>query len=268
MNTISSKLVTTRSRVYIIATSLIILTTGCFAQTDAEPDSNALSADRTVLITGANRGIGLELARQYAADGWQVIGTARKPQTASALASLDVRIMQLDVTDQESVDRLAAELGDVSIDLLINNAGILPRMHSIDAINIDDVNRTLAVNTVGPMRVTGALLAALRSGQSGKIVNITSQLGSITNNTGGSFYGYRESKAALNMFTRSLAAELRSDGIICVVVHPGWVQTDMGGTNATLTAEQSVSGIRSVIDGLEQSDTGTFWNYDGRPLPW
>jgi len=222
----------------------------------------------TVLITGANRGIGLELARQYAADGWQVIGTARRPDAASDLRDLDVTVMQLDVTDQNSVERLAADLDGQSIDVLINNAGILPMVESISDIDFEVFNQVLAVNTVGPIRVTQALLPNLRAGEMKKIINTSSVLGSISRKTSGGFYGYSESKAALNMFTRSLAGELRSAGFICVVIHPGWVQTDMGGPSATVAVESSASGIRSVIANLTPSANGEFWTYDGQHLPW
>ena len=268
MNTIKSMLFAARSGMKIIAVTLLMLTTGCFAQSDAEPDKDIEPASHTVLITGANRGIGLELARQYTAAGWQVVGTARKPEQAEELRALNARILQLDVTDQQSISRMAQELGDQAVDLLINNAGIFPRVRTITDVNFDDVTRTFAVNTIGPMRVTRALLPNLRSGQVKKVVNITSRLGSIADNSGGGFYGYRESKAALNMFTRSLANELSGDGFTCVVVHPGWVQTDMGGASATLTAEESAQGIRNVIANLSPDDSGTFWNYDGAPLPW
>ncbi len=184
---------------------------------------------KTVLITGANRGLGLEFARQYAAAGWTVIATARNPESASELNALGVRVLQLDVIDQESVDGVARELKGAPIDLLINNAGIFPRSGSLAETDFEDVARTYEVNTIGPMRVTRALLPNLRSGEMKTVVSITSGLGSIADNTGGRFYGYRESKAALNMFTRSLAAELRDDGFTCVVISPGWVQTDMGG---------------------------------------
>jgi len=268
MKTVNSRLLAVRAGAKLMAITLLALATGCFAQPNGGPASDARSAGHTVLITGANRGIGLELARQYATAGWQVIGTARKPDKAAALRTLNAHVLQLDVTDQQSVDRIANDLANVPIDLLINNAGILPRLHSISDVDFDDVNRAMAVNTIGPMRVTRALLPNLRSGGAKTVVNITSQLGSIANNSGGGFYGYRESKAALNMFTRSLANELRADGFICVVVHPGWVQTDMGGANATLTAQESVEGIRGVIENLSSEDSGTFWNYDGEPLPW
>lgn len=222
----------------------------------------------TVLITGANRGLGLEFARQYAAAGWHVIGTARRPDTASDLKAIDARVMQLDVTDQESVERLARDLGDQSIDLLINNAGIFPMAATLTDIDFDNITRTLAVNTVGPMRVTRALLPNLRRGEGKQIVNITSNLGSITNNTDGRFYGYRESKAALNMFTRSLAVELREEGFTCIVMNPGWVQTDMGGASAPLQAPESISGMRAVIGRLAPADSGTFWTHEGVQMPW
>ena len=222
----------------------------------------------TVLITGANRGLGLEFAKQYSAAGWTVIGTARRPEAADALNALDVRVLQLDVTDQASVDRLAADLGEESVDLLINNAGILPRTYSIVGLDMDTFERVLAVNTTGPVRVTQALLPHVKRSNGRKIVHITSQLGSIGNNSNGGFYGYRESKAALNMFNRSLAAELRPHDITCVVIHPGWVQTDMGGRNATLTPPVSVAGMRKVIAAVGPADSGSFWDYAGEQLPW
>ena len=265
---IKSKLSAAHAATKLIVATLVLMTTGCFAQSDAGNANDANSVDHTVLITGANRGIGLELARQYTEAGWQVIGTARKPEQAADLRALKARVLQLDVTDQQSIDRMADELGDQAVDLLINNAGIFPRVRTLPDVNFDDVTRTFAVNTLGPMRVSRALLSNLRSGQLKQVVNITSRLGSIADNSGGGFYGYRESKAALNMFTRSLANELRADGFICVVVHPGWVQTDMGGASATLTVEESARGIRNVIANLSPDDCGTFWNFDGAPLPW
>ncbi len=176
--------------------------------------------------------------------------------------------MQLDVTDQASVERLASDLGDRAIDLLINNAGILPRMGSLDEVDFDDYNRVLAVNTVGPVRVTRALLPNLKAGDGKTIVNVTSVLGSIERNTGGGFYGYRESKAALNMFTRSLASDLGPHGFVCIVIHPGWVRTDMGGTSAPVLPRDSAAGIRRVVGGLSQEDNGTYWTFEGEALPW
>ena len=231
-------------------------------------DEGAADPARTVLVTGANRGLGLEFARQYREAGWQVIGTARDPDDAGELEALDVRVVQLDVADPASVDRMAAELANQPIDLLINNAGIFPRVGKIDEIDFDDYSRTLAVNTVGPVRVTRALLPNLRQGTLKMIAGLSSNLGSIAENERGGFYGYRESKAALNMFTKTLAAELGPEGFTCVVLTPGWVQTDMGGPNAPLTPADSITGMKAVLDKLTPADNGTFWSHDGSQMPW
>jgi len=236
-------------------------------QTDSRAEDSAMEP-QTVLITGANRGLGLEFARQYKDAGWRVIGTARDPQDAQELKALGVRVMQLDVASQDSVAALAAELGDEPIDLLINNAGIFPRVGKLDEIDFDDYNRTLAVNTVGPVRVTRALLPNLRAGKLKIIAGLSSNLGSIAENERGNFYGYRESKAALNMFTKTLAAELGPEGFTCIVLTPGWVQTDMGGPNANLTPAESIAGMKAVLDGLTPADNGTFWSYNGSQVPW
>ena len=238
------------------------------AQTEVHADDPAANGAHTVLITGANRGLGLEFARQYKEAGWQVIGTARKPGEADDLEALDVQVVQLDVADQGSVDRMAAELMDQPIDLLINNAGIFPRVGKIEEIDFDDYKRTLSVNTIGPVRVTRALLPNLRQGKLKIVAGLSSNLGSIAENERGNFYGYRESKAALNMFTKTLAAELGPEGFTCVVLTPGWVQTDMGGPNATLTPAESIAGMKAVLDKLTPADNGTFWSYDGSRMPW
>ena len=224
---------------------------------------------KTILITGANRGLGLEFARQYAKAGWKVIGTARKPAEATDLADLGARVMQLDVADGESVAKLAAALEDQPIDLLINNAGMANRDGmDFETLSFDGVERVLAVNTIGPMRVTRALLPNLRLGEAKQIVHISSGLGSIEENTDGGFYGYRESKAALNMFNRSLAVNLKDEGFTCVVMSPGWVRTDMGGPEANLSPEESITGMKKVIGGLTIEDTGTFQSWDGNDRAW
>ncbi len=245
------------------AFALVLMAVAPWAHTEA-----GASGEKTVLITGANRGIGLELSRQYAAAGWRVIGTARKPEAAEELNALEADVLQLDVTDPASVERLSRYLGSRPVDLLINNAGILPMMPSLAEIDMNDFERVMDVNTLGPVRVTRAVLPSLRAGQLKTIVNITSQLGSIANNTSGGFYGYRESKAALNMFTKSLAANLGPEGFTCIVMHPGWVRTDMGGPSAPTTVQQSVQGIRRVIGGLSRTDNGTFWSFEGKQMPW
>ena len=230
--------------------------------------SDTSDASPVVLITGANRGLGLELARQYSDAGWQVIGTARKPEAATDLSETGVRVVQLDVTDAESVARMAAELDGQPIDLLINNAGVLDRNSTLPDVDMDTVGWILEVNTLGPMRVTQALLPNLSAGGRKTVVNISSGLGSLSQNQSGGLYGYRESKVALNMFTLSLANEFRDEGFIVVAMNPGWVQTDMGGENAALTPEQSVSGIRTVIDSLTPEDNGTFRIHNGGQNPW
>ena len=222
----------------------------------------------TVLITGANRGLGLEFARQFHAAGARVIGTARRPAEARELNALGVRVEQLDVTDPDSVAGLARRLGDAPLDILINNAGVGGRELSLATLDMDVVERCWQVNCLGPMRVTQALLPALGRGEHRLVVNITSQLGSIEANTRGGYYGYRESKAALNMFTRSLAHELASDGFICVVMSPGWVRTAMGGPRAPLSPQESIAGMRKVMGRLRPKDSGSFFDYRGKRLPW
>jgi NAD(P)-dependent dehydrogenase (short-subunit alcohol dehydrogenase family) len=249
-----------------ITALLLICVTPAFSDDHMNPATAGNQS--TVLITGANRGLGLEFARQYTADGWHVIATARSPDGADDLDALSVEIATLDVADPASVSALAKSLEGRPIDLLINNAGIFPRVSSIEEIDFDDYSRTLAVNTLGPVRVTRALLPNLRASEMKTVVNITSRLGSIALTDNGVFYGYRESKAALNMFTRTLANELKPEGFTCLTIHPGWVQTDMGGENATLTPAESVSGMRAVIAGRGPADTGTYWSYSGEEVPW
>lgn len=251
----------------LISLALTIILVSTNAAADAH--AGAQNGDKpTVLITGANRGLGLEFAKQYSADGWNVIGTARKPDRADQLQALPVRVLQLDVTSQKSVNALVNELNGQPVDLLINNAGIFPRVGRISEINDDDFDRTLAVNLMGPVRVTRALLPHLSKSDKKTVVNITSQLASIAKNSSGNFYGYRESKAALNMFSKTLAIELAGDGFTVLALHPGWVQTDMGGPNATLKPEESVSGMRSVIAGLTPEDSGSYRAYNGDDVPW
>lgn len=256
----------TRTFLAALAAALVSIPPGVSAQPDADAGVEARS--RAVLITGANRGIGLELARQYSAAGWRVIGTARKPEAAEELAATGATVMQLDVTDPESVDRLARGLAGQPLDMLINNAGIQPLMWKLADVDIRALERALSVNTIGPVRVTRALLPNLRAGEIRKIINITTNLSSIAGNTDGGFYGYRESKAALNMFTRSLAAELGPEGFTCIVLHPGWVRTDLGGPQAPLGVSESVQGMRQVIDGLRQADNGSFRTYAGEQMAW
>ena len=222
----------------------------------------------TVLVTGANRGIGLELVKQMKAQGLNVIGTARKPAEATELRETGARVEQLDVTDAESLAALAKTLEGVKIDMLVNNAGVGGQPPtSFRETNFAEAGWTFAVNSLGPMRVTQALLPNLEAGQHKTVIQISSVMGSIENNRGG-YYDYRASKAALNMMNKSLALELGQEGFTCVVMHPGWVKTRMGGAGAAITPEVSVTGLMKVIAGLSAEDNGKFYDYQGNTIPW
>jgi NAD(P)-dependent dehydrogenase (short-subunit alcohol dehydrogenase family) len=225
----------------------------------------------TALVTGANRGIGLEFARQYAKDGWRVVATCRDPERAKDLRKLGdaVSIHRLDVADAEQVAALARALAGEPIDLLINNAGIgYPSDGRLGRMDYAAWEETLRVNTLAPFRVTEALLPNVAASELKLIVSITSGLGSIARNTDGGTYAYRSSKAALNAVMRSLAADLRSKGVTVVVFSPGWVRTDMGGRGAQVAPKDSIAGMRAVIARLRLADTGRFFNYDGSEVPW
>ena len=229
----------------------------------------------TVLVTGASRGLGLEFARQYAADGWKVYAACRAPADAAALQKLEagsgghVEVIALDVTDGASVRSAAAELAGIPIDLLVNNAGIgSPRQQKLGSLDYAAWQRVLDTNTLGPMRVTEAFLANVEKGQQKKIVTITSGMGSIEDNGSGGSYAYRSSKAAVNMVVKSLSIDLAARGITCIVMNPGWVRTDMGGAGGQLSPEQSISAMRKVIAGLKPADSGKFFNHNGKQYPW
>jgi len=230
----------------------------------------------TVLITGANRGIGLEFCRQYAAQGRRVLACSRYPEKSdelNKLASLNpelIKVYALDVADHVEIDRLAQVLADESIDMLINNAGIYPDSDKSGFGHTDYAEwiQAFRINTMAPLKMAETFAAQIARGRKKIIVTITSKMGSITDNSGGGSYLYRSSKAAVNMVVKSLAIDLKPFGIIAVVFHPGWVKTDMGGPNAMISPEQSVSGIRKVIGGLVPADSGKFFGYDGQTIPW
>jgi NAD(P)-dependent dehydrogenase (short-subunit alcohol dehydrogenase family) len=223
----------------------------------------------TVLLTGASRGLGLEFARQYAGDGWRVIATCRDPRKAEALRGVagKVEIHQLDAADLAAVGMLAAELGDVAVDVLIANAGIYgPRDMTLDAIDAAGWGEVFRVNTMAPLALAGAFSKHVARSGERKAVAITSRLGSIAANDDGGLYVYRSSKAALNAVWRSFALDHK--GLIATVLHPGWVRTDMGGPGAPVLPEQSVAGMRRVIAGLTAAKSGSFFAFDGEELPW
>lgn len=223
----------------------------------------------TLLITGANRGIGLALARGFAGDGWRVHAGCRQPERAAELKAVegDVTLHRLDVTDGLRVHGLARELADEAIDLLVNNAGTFGPRGGFGETDYDEWLKVLAVNTLAPMRMAERFVAQVARSERRQIVNISSRMGSMANDKGGA-YGYRSSKAALNRVTKGLSADLRDRGITVVALHPGWVQTDMGGVGADITVEASAAGLRRVIDGLTPDHSGRFFNYDGEEIAW
>ena len=229
----------------------------------------------SVLITGANRGLGFEFVKQYLADGWQVYAACRDPNSASELRRLTnasshkVLILPLDVTDLVSVKAVAAELDGQAIDLLLNYAGVMGAPgQTIGNIDYDAWAKVLDANTMGPMRVSEALVEHVARSERRLMVTLTSGMGSLADNTSGGSIAYRSSKAAVNMVMRSLAIDLAPRGISCVVVNPGWVQTDMGGPHAKMTRAESVTKLRRLIETLGPEQSGKFLNYDGREYPW
>ena len=223
------------------------------------------------VVTGANRGIGLEFVKQLTERGEEVDAAARDPDDAAELRALvrpgvRLSIHRLDVVDDPSVHSFADALPPGPVDVLVNNAGV-SGVKGGEAIDPEDILRVFDVNAAGTLRVVRALLPRLRAGKTRKIVNLTSQLGSIADATGGR-YAYRLSKAALNMATRLLAEDLRGEGFLTVALHPGWVQTRMGGSAAPVPPEQSIRGMLRIVDGLRPEQSGRVFDFQGRELPW
>jgi NAD(P)-dependent dehydrogenase (short-subunit alcohol dehydrogenase family) len=243
----------------------------------------------TVLVTGAGRGLGLEMARQYAAEGWRVIGTVRDPGRAPELAALaaardgQVQLERMDVADHASIDALAQRLrapGGAAqpIDVLLNSAGTMGSGNfaqqgiafgRFGKSDFPDWEMVFRVNVIGPMKMAEAFVEHVAASEQRRLVALSSIIGSIAKNEIGGLYAYRATKAALNAVMRSLAIDLgRKHKILAAPIHPGWVRTDMGGPRADLDAATSVAGIRQVIAGLDAYKAGRFWMYDGTELPW
>jgi NAD(P)-dependent dehydrogenase (short-subunit alcohol dehydrogenase family) len=223
----------------------------------------------TALITGANRGIGLEFVRQYAGDGWRVHACCRTPGKARELASVagDIAVHRLDVRSTDQLRLLKEALGREPIDVLINNAGIMGAEAAIGRIDEDEWLEAYRVNAIAPLRIADALAASVARSETRVMAFITSGLASLAQADDGSLV-YRMSKAALNMGVRVLAASLAPRGITCVVLAPGWVKTDMGGASAPVDPRTSIRGMRRLIDGLTRADTGGYYDYRGKVVPW
>lgn len=233
----------------------------------------------TVLITGANRGLGLEFARQYGLDGWRVIATCRNPDSAIKLKNItgDVDILGMDIENHNQVFEVASNLKEVAIDLILNNAGATgPKdvTTSFGDIDVDAWLDLIRLNTISPLKVSEAFINNVKASQWKMIAFISSRSGSITergtlpHHLRGGNYSYRSSKSALNALAKSLAFDLIPIGIGVLVLHPGWVNSGAGDSNATLDVETSVTGMRKIIAGFTSTQTGSFINYDGESIPW
>jgi NAD(P)-dependent dehydrogenase (short-subunit alcohol dehydrogenase family) len=225
----------------------------------------------SVLITGANRGLGLEFARQYAGEGWRVFATCRDPARAEALRRLsgEITVHRLDVGKFDEVRALAGELDSEPIDLLINNAGVYGgRPQDLESLDYGVWAEVLRIDCVAQIHVAHAFLEPVARSSRKIIVAMSSGMGSIADNTSGGAYIYRSSKAALNAAMKSLAIDLAPKGITVAVLHPGWAKTEMGGAGALIGADESVAGMRAVIDRLGPADAGGFFRYDGSTIPW
>ncbi|AMQ89419.1 SDR family oxidoreductase [Marinobacter sp. LQ44] len=223
-----------------------------------------MSEPQVVVITGANRGIGLELARHYAREGCEVIGVCR--QSSDELAKVANQVIDgVDVTTDAGIDALKTGLAGKSISLLINNAGLL-QDEQLGSIDFDSIRTQMEINAYAPLRVTEALVPQIREG--GKIANITSRMGSIADNDSGGRYGYRASKAALNAFGKSLAVDLKPRGIAVAQLHPGYVKTRMVNFGGLITPEESAKGLAERIANLNLENSGSFWHSNGEELPW
>jgi NAD(P)-dependent dehydrogenase (short-subunit alcohol dehydrogenase family) len=219
------------------------------------------------LITGANRGLGLEFTRQYLREGWRVIGCCRDPDAAHELANAGGELMKLDVTQAADVTAASKRLAGTSIDLLVCNAGITgPRAPVLSPVTQADFDQVMGTNVLGPMWVSAALADHLRPG--GKIAYVSSRMGSIGLMTNAGSALYRASKAALNAMVKAISLELASRGVTAIALHPGWVKTDMGGAGADIDAGTSVTGMRAVIERAGSRVSGHFFDYTGEELPW
>ena len=230
--------------------------------------------DSTLLITGANRGIGLELCKQFAADGWKVIACCRNPDSADALRALadshaGIEVHALDVTDYARLNALAKQLEGRPIDILLSNAGIYgPKGVGFGEVDPAAWREVLEVNTIAPLMLVQAFVSHLAASRQKLAAVISSKVGSIEDNRSGGGYLYRSSKTAVNQVVKSLSIDLAGRGISVISLHPGWVQTDMGGPNAEIDTGESVAGLKSILQSVGSAQSGRFLEYNGKPIPW
>jgi len=228
---------------------------------------------KTVLITGASRGLGLEFTRQYLEQGCRVIACARNPDASQGLSKLkeseaNLTVYPLDVTDSASRKALAAKVADQQIHLLINNAGYYGENNRLGHLSEAEWEKVFRTNVIAPIKMVEILRSNLVEAGSATVAILSSKMGSMSDNTSGGSYLYRSSKAALNAAGKSLAIDLAEEKIKVVLLHPGWVLTDMGGPNALIDATTSVQGMRRVIQGVTAESSGEFVAYDGTVIPW
>ncbi|AJR08039.1 short-chain dehydrogenase [Photobacterium gaetbulicola] len=230
--------------------------------------------NKTVLITGANRGVGLALTVAYLEAGWRVYATCRDIARANELTQRqslfpNLTIVELDVTNHDAILHLAQSMASISLDLLINNAGYYgPKGYGFGNTDAEEWRKVLEINTIAPLKLAEAFYPQLKEGTPGMIACVSSKVGSMAENTSGGGYIYRSSKAALNSVVKSLSNDLQAEGIITIALHPGWVQTEMGGPNALIDSQTSAVGLKKVIDNLTPADSGLFMDYQGNYLPW
>jgi NAD(P)-dependent dehydrogenase (short-subunit alcohol dehydrogenase family) len=229
---------------------------------------------KTVFITGAKGGLGYEFAFQYLALGYKVLACARQIHNDKKLADLktqyqgQLELFDLDTSDFLEINELSKQLKDIPIDILINNAGVFGKKQEFGNIDYEEWLSVLRTNTLGPLKLVESLITNLESAEGKKVVNITSKMASIDDNTSGGYYQYRSSKAALNMITKSLSHDLKAKQITLVLLHPGWVQTAMGGSNAPTQARDSVKGMIEIISRASIEDTGKFVDFMNNEIKW
>jgi len=236
----------------------------------------------TMLITGANRGLGLNLLKLFADDGWKIHACCRSPDSASKLQEVisasDGRVFPhpLDIADPHSIAALKSALGDTPIDMLVNMAGYLGGKALVDPgglqpfgdTNYEDMEKAFRINCMGPLRICEALIENVEASDRKMIINISSIVGSIGGDTFGNFYAYKPSKSALNAITHSMALNLKDRGITVIPFHPGFVKTDMGGPTADIEVDESVNGMKAVFEKITIEDTGRYMTWEGGELPW